>query len=111
MELKLGKLPPQIDKRTISLKNILRLELLPPLPASHNIDEALGGIDDSRMFLNDKYGDCVKAARAHQTLRFEKYEQGLQPEITDEEVVQEYFTETGGGHRAYLTEQLEGLAQ
>jgi hypothetical protein len=96
MELKLGKLPAQIDKRTIRLKNILRLELLPDLPASYDIDEALGGIDDNRMFLNDIYGDCVKAARAHQTLRFEKYEQGTQPEITDDEVIQEYFNETGG---------------
>lgn len=96
MEMKLGKLPAKIDKRTILLKAIIRKELLPELPDSHNIDEALGGIKDDRVFNNKKYGDCVIAARAHQTLRLEKYEQGFQPPITDQEVIGQYFKETGG---------------
>lgn len=96
-ELKLGKLPPRIDKRTIRLAAIIRKELLPPLPNSYDIDEALGGIEDSFTFNNTKYGDCVVAARAHQTLRFEKFEQGHQIEITDQEVIDQYFKESGGG--------------
>jgi len=99
MELKLGKLPPIIDKRTIPLQKILKVKLLPPLPDSYNIDEALGGIEDNFVFNNSKYGDCVIAARAHQTLRFEKFEQGVQLPITDNEVVNQYFKETGSPDR------------
>ena len=95
MDIKLGKQPPRIDKRTIKLSSILRKELLPELPVSYDIDGNLG-VEDNFIFGNDTYGDCVKAARAHQTLRFEKYEQGTQPVITDDEVVKEYFNETGG---------------
>ena len=102
MDYKLGKLPPKIDKRTIPLKAVIRRELLPPLPETYNIDEALGGIEDERMFNNSKYGDCVIAARAHQTFRFEKYEQGEQIDITDEEVVDEYFEQTGGEDRGLV---------
>lgn len=97
MELKLGKLPARIDERTIRLSSIIRKELLPPLPMYYDLDEALGGIDNNRMFLNDQYGDCVIAARAHQTFRFEKFEQGRQIKISDQEVIDQYFKETGGG--------------
>lgn len=96
MEIKLGKLPAIYDKRTIRLSSIIRKELLPPLPESYCIDKALGGIDDDRMFGNDRYGDCVIAARAHQTLRFEKFEQGEQIAIMDEEVIAQYLEESGG---------------
>jgi hypothetical protein len=92
-DIKLGKLPPVIDKRTITLRSVLKE--LPPPPDSYNIDEVLG-VEDNRVFLNDQYGDCVKAARAHQTMRFEKFEQGTIPYISDEEVKVEYFAETGG---------------
>ena len=96
MEVKLGKLEPLIDKRTIPLKAIIRAELLPELPPSYNIDESLGGIEDNFVFNNFMYGDCVIAARAHQTLRFEKFEQGVQIPIADQEVIDQYFKETGG---------------
>jgi len=48
------------------------------------------------MYANDRYGDCVIAARAHQTLRFEKYEQDQLLPITDQEVIDQYFKESGG---------------
>jgi hypothetical protein len=95
MELKLGKLPPIIDERTIPLSKILRMELLPELPTSYDLDEVLG-VNDNFMFNNSVYGDCVIAARAHQTLRFEAFEQGLQVPIADKEVIDEYFKESGG---------------
>ena len=97
MELKLGKLPAKVDKRTIKLSSIIRKKLLPDLPVSYNVDESLGGIDDDRMFANDRYGNCVIAARAHQTFRFEKFEQKKQIPITDQEVIDQYKEETGGG--------------
>jgi len=96
MELKLGKLPPVVDKRTIRLSSVIKKELLPPLPDSYDVDEALGGIEDNFMYGNDRYGCCVISARAHQTLRFEKFEQGEQIEITDQEVIDEYLDQTGG---------------
>ena len=97
MELKFGlKLPAIRDIRTIPLPAILRLRLLPPLPESWNVNEEVGGVDDNFIFGNDKHGDCVKAAFAHQTLRFEKFEQGIQIEILAQEVIDEYYRETGG---------------
>jgi len=101
-ELKLGKLPPAIDFRTITLSSILRLELLPPLPETYDIDTSLNGIEDNFMYNNSVYGDCVIAARAHQTLRFEKFEQSVQIPITDQEVIDQYFAETGGADRGLV---------
>ena len=48
------------------------------------------------MFANDTLGCCVIAARAHQTLRFERNETGTYPKITDAQVKAEYFRQTGG---------------
>ncbi|MBA7620217.1 hypothetical protein ES703_27562 [subsurface metagenome] len=96
MTYKLGKLPALPDKRNIKLASILRKKLLPELPDTYDIDDALGGIDDNRMFANDEYGNCVIAARAHQTFRFEKYEQGKQIAITDQEVIDQYLKEALG---------------
>ena len=105
MELKFGlKLPAIRDIRTIPLPTILKLRLLPPLPESWNVNEEVGGVDDNYMFGNDEHGDCVKAAFAHQTLRFEKFEQGIQIEILAQEVIDEYYRETGGPDSGlYLT--------
>jgi len=94
--LRFGKLPKRIDKRTIQLKSILKTEELPELPESYDIDSALGGIDDDRMFNNDTLGCCVIAAQAHDIFRKEKSEIGAQPEITDEAVKAEYLNQTGG---------------
>jgi hypothetical protein len=108
MEIKLGKLPAKDDKRTIKLSSILRKKLLPELPEAFSVDESVGGIKDDHMFANNQYGDCVIAARAHQTLRFEKYETGVQPEITDQEVIDEYLEQTGGADVGlYLLESLK----
>jgi hypothetical protein len=96
MDIKLGKLPAKVDKRTIRLKSIIRKELLPPLPEAFNIDDDLGGVEDDNMYANDQYGNCVIAARAHQTLRYEKFEQGTLIPITDQEVIDQYFKESGG---------------
>jgi len=96
--IRLGKLPAKIDKRTIPLSRILNLKVLPEYPASYDL-HAVYGVKDNFVFRNageGALGDCVKAARAHQTLVFEAYEQGCQIVITDQEVVDEYFIETGG---------------
>lgn len=97
MELKLGKLPVRIDNRTIKLSSVFKKELLPPLPDKYNIDNTLEGLIDNRVFANDIWGNCVIAGRAHQTLRFEAFEQRIcSYPITDDEVVNEYLKETNG---------------
>lgn len=94
-QYKLGKLPAKIDPRTIQLKKLIPTAL-PPLPASFDVDSGFANFTDTHMFGNDQYGDCVMAGRAHMTLRFEDFEQGFVIPITDKEVEDEYFKETGG---------------
>lgn len=94
MNFKLGKLAAQSDYRTLNLAHVFSTEL-PPIPESYIFDRAHKGIP-LRMFANDEYGCCVISGRAHQTLRFEKVEQDAIIKITDDEVVKEYFRETGG---------------
>ena len=91
---KLGKAPAKKDKRNLRFATLLRKKA-PALPASYDFDVTHTGIP-TPMFGNDVYGDCVIAGRAHQTLRFEDIEQGSVLMITDQNVLKEYFKETGG---------------
>ena len=90
----LGKKPAVIDYRTIKLSTILKT--LPPYPDAFDVDSQYPGLKDSNMYGNDKLGDCVIAGRAHQTLRFEEYEQKTAIPIADSDVTTEYFKESGG---------------
>jgi hypothetical protein len=87
---------PMKDIRTIPFRSLLNLGLLPPLQNFYSVDQAVHGIEDTFMFGNDQYGDCVKAMMAHGILRLEKFEQNAQITILTEEVVKEYLRETGG---------------
>lgn len=93
---KFGRLPQRVDARTLQLKKFLILKNLPPLPVSYDVDSAFTGFSDTHMFGNDVYGNCVMAGRGHMTLRFEDFEQTLLLGITDKDVENEYFKETGG---------------
>lgn len=73
------------------------MQNLPPLPLTYDVDSEFSGFSDTHMYGNDVYGDCVMAGRAHMTLRFEDFEQVKLINITDKEVENEYFKETGGG--------------
>jgi hypothetical protein len=90
---KLGKAPAKRDERNLRLAMIFRA--LPPLPTEYDFDLKHPGIA-TPMFANDTYGDCVIAGRAHQSLRFERIEQGAEVTITDQDVLREYKKETGG---------------
>src|SRR5208337_4499924 len=94
-QYKLGKLPRKIDVRTFQLKKFMPT-VLPPLPDTFDVDSVFANFYDTHMFGNDQYGDCVMAGRGHMTLRFEVFEQGVLIPITDKEVENEYFKETGG---------------
>ena len=96
MKYKFGKLPKKIDTRTLQLKNYLIEKNLPLLPDSYNIDDQYDNLVDTNTYDNTKYGDCVIAGRAHMTLRFERYEQGIVIPISDDDVITEYFNETNG---------------
>src|ERR1051325_9203429 len=90
---KLGKASPKADKRNFQFAVLLKAP--PPTPAQFDFDLQHPGIP-TPMFGNDVYGDCVIAARAHLTLRFEDIEQGSVLMITDKAVLREYFKESGG---------------
>jgi hypothetical protein len=89
---KLGKAAARRDSRNLRFRALLRAQ---PLPAAYDFDTKHPGIP-TPMFANDDKGDCVMAGRAHQTLRFEDIEQGSVLMITDKDVLNEYFRETGG---------------
>lgn len=91
-QIRFGKAPARRDPRNFPLMAMLRAVTL---PSSWDIDAKTPGCP-LRMYGNDWYGDCVIAARANQTMRFEKAEQGRWLNITDKEVTDEYFRETGG---------------
>lgn len=90
---KLGKAPVKRDDRNLRFAAILRAPV--SVPAEYDFDLQHPGIP-TPMFGNDAHGDCVIAGRAHQTLRFELIEQGAKLTITDNEVLKEYFKESGG---------------
>jgi hypothetical protein len=87
-----GKLPAKQDARNFKMAALL---IAPPEPPeSYDFDATYQGIP-TPMFANDKYGDCVIAGRAHQTIRFEVIEQGRILPITDDDVVTEWRSENG----------------
>ena len=82
---------PRDDPMTIKLHSIMLSEL-PAIPDKFDIDLCP---QDDKMFANDTWGDCVIAARAHMTLRFEHWEKDCYLPITDDEVLAEYWMEQG----------------
>jgi|SRR6185503_14801370 len=90
---KLGKAPAKTDIRNLKFAAILKAP--PKVPAEFDFDLKHTGIP-LPMFRNNVLGCCVISGRAHQTLRFEDLEQGAVITITDAEVEDEYFKETGG---------------
>lgn len=91
--VRFGKRKAKRDDRNLMLAALLKAP--PALPAEYDFDVAHHGIP-TPMFGNAEYGDCVIAGRAHQTLRFEKAEQNKLIAISDNDVLHEYFGETGG---------------
>jgi len=94
MHLRLGKLPARYDRRNLRLATFLKA--LPPIPPAVDVDQLLSVPVPVPMFANDEWGDCVIAGRAHQTLRFEAFEQDKALAITDQEVLEEYWRQGGG---------------
>jgi hypothetical protein len=95
-KIKLGAIKPEIDTRRIMLHSFLNYANLPPLPASYNYDTVIGMTIPDGMDKNDVLGDCVIAAQAKQVRRFEAAEQGVILNITDQNISDRYFAQTGG---------------
>jgi hypothetical protein len=97
VNFKLGKLPVKIDSRNLKFRSILPVEL-PPAPPEYDVDFDNQDIWPLPLptWSNLTYGDCVLAARANMTLRLERLEQGGLIPLTEKEVVDEYFRESGG---------------
>jgi len=91
--VRFGKRKARRDDRNLMFAVLLKAP--PVLPAEYDFDVVHHGIP-TPMFGNDQYGDCVIAGRAHQTLRFERAEQNKLIAISDHDVLQEYFSESGG---------------
>jgi len=92
---RLGKAPAKRDARNFKLAALLKA--LPPVPDEWDYDLANPAIAiPTPMFGNDVYGDCVIAGRAHQTLRFEAFEQQKLIPVTDKDVLREYWKQEGG---------------
>ena len=92
---KLGKAPAKDDERNLKLASLLKA--LPSVPKQWDFDTAYPATPiPTPMFGNDVHGDCVIAGRAHQTLRFEALEQKKAIPIADEDVLREYWKESGG---------------
>ena len=92
-----GKAPAKQDHRTLKLADVL-LEgpEATSLPEEYDFDDKHKGIPTPK-YLNPPLNNCVIAGRAHQTLRFEIVEQGVLINITDEDVLQEFQKQNGGG--------------
>jgi hypothetical protein len=75
----------------------LKMKELPPIPKIFDCDTVLPASIPLLMFGNDKWGDCVIAARANQTLRLECFEQKRVIPISDSNVLNEYWKEQGAG--------------
>ena len=89
-----GKLPYEKSKKDIRFANIVRTPV-PSIPEFYDTSSILTPYVDNRMFGNDTWGDCVLAERAHQTLVFERFEQGKILTISDNIVLNEYWKEGG----------------
>lgn len=104
---KLGKAAAKRDPRNLKLKAVMVASAV-RIPASHDVDAKLPDLPTPG-YGNDRYGCCVIAGRAHQTLRFEWVEQKKIIPITEQEVVDEYFRQSEGIDQGLIT--LDSLRQ
>ncbi|MGA3308688.1 MAG: hypothetical protein ABSD08_08740 [Xanthobacteraceae bacterium] len=93
MKFKLGKKPARAGAVRLKLANYTNVTALPPLPATFG-HETIIGAHDWGMLANDRYGDCVWAGAAHETMMLAK-EGGDVVTFTDANVLSDYAAVTG----------------
>lgn len=89
--LKLGKLAPRFDARTLRFGDYGKK--LPPPPATTDWTTTAGRIG---MMLNDQYGDCVVAGFAHTVQVWTGADAGRPVIIPDADILANYMQQTGG---------------
>lgn len=93
MTVKLGKKPARPGAVRLKLSSYTDTAALPPLPVSFGHDARVGAADWG-MLANDRYGDCVWAGAAHETMLLVR-ETGRAVSFTDADVLGDYAAVTG----------------
>lgn len=93
MTFKLGKKPARPGAVRLRLASYTDAAGLPPLPAIFGHDATIGA-HVWGMFANDRYGDCVWAGAAHETMLLAR-EAGNVVAFTDADVLGDYAAATG----------------
>jgi hypothetical protein len=81
---KLGKLPPRVDVRTLSLKEYVDRARLPEPP---EVLDVTTHVPDWPMYANDRIGDCTTAAAAHMIEAWTAESHGTAVEVTESAVL------------------------
>lgn len=90
--MKLGKLPPKIDARTLKLSSYLSVTALPPIPAASDWTKK---VSSWGVMMNDQLGDCAIASPGHAIMAMSSNSLGKPDVVTDAEVVAAYSAITG----------------
>ena len=93
MTFKLGKKPARAGAVRFRLASYADASALPPLPATFGHDVLIGARQWG-MLANDRYGDCVWAGAAHETMLLAR-EAGKVVSFTDAGVLGDYAAATG----------------
>ncbi len=93
MTYKLGKKPARAGAIKFALSRYADAAALPPVPATFGHDELIGAAD-WLMLANDRYGDCVWAGAAHETMMLAR-EASNAITFTDAGVLGDYAAVTG----------------
>lgn len=98
-KLKLGKLPPRYDQRTLQLANYLHLKkpLPPELPLAPTVENWEAGIRSGSwgMMKNDTVGDCTCAAAGHLIMEWTLNAGKQEAIVSDENIIKAYSNITG----------------
>lgn len=109
MTFKLGKKPARPGAVRLKLARYAVAAALPPLPASFGHETGIGARDWG-MLANDRYGDCVWAGAAHETMLLAR-EAGNVVTFTDADVLGDYAAVTGFDPKVPVTDRGTDLQQ
>ncbi len=105
----LGRIKPKAKPSCLKLSSYIDAQTMGALPASTNWREKAGA-SIARVYLNDRYGDCVFASKAHGygVWSANDSDSGGIVLATDAEIQQQYFAYTGGADNgANISEVLD----
>lgn len=109
MRCKLGKKPARPGAVRLKLASYTNAAALPPLPATFG-HEPLIAAREWGMLANDRYGDCVLAGAAHETMLLAR-EAGAVVSFTDADVLGDYAAVTGFDPKLPETDQGTDMQQ